>query len=143
MLTTAIGNPPTGSETVVAIVQRLNDPALVESDLNVVQDHVKQVLFENVVFLWEATALAKEGRLYRNYTENCKALLAGGQLVNESEEAANTYMELLWNMMVKDRHYKKWLQSKQSNKHQALSDQFMSKSIDTRRLLVLPPFACF
>lgn len=60
MLTTAIGNPPTGSETAVAIVQRLNDPALVESDLNVVQDHVKQVLFENVVFLGEGGKIVPE-----------------------------------------------------------------------------------
>lgn len=116
------------------LVQRLNNPALFESDRNVVRDYVKKDLFERLVFIWDERALATNGALYRSYTANCRSLIADGQLVNASDEEANTYMELLWTMMMKDENYPKWLQQKRSNAHQAMADKFRSKlsPIDTK-----------
>jgi len=54
-------------------------------------------------------------------------LIADGQLEKLSDEEAEMYMNLFWNIMTKDGCYNKWMQSKRSNTYQVMQDKFMSK----------------
>jgi hypothetical protein len=66
---------------------------------------VKEVLFEKVVFVWNKGALQLGGVLHKNYLMNCRVKIAGGKLMNATGSEAETYMNLLWTMMVKENCY--------------------------------------
>jgi hypothetical protein len=57
---------------------------------------VKEVLFENVVFIWNKGALKTGGELHKDYLMNCRVKIAGGKLMNATDSEAETYMNLLW-----------------------------------------------
>ena len=63
---------------------------------------LKMFCFEKTVFLWDRKALDTNGKLHKDYLENCRLLLANGKLVPLSEEEAWPYMNIVWNLMVKD-----------------------------------------
>jgi hypothetical protein len=46
------------------------DPAKLEEDNNKVQDYVKDTLFEWVVFVWNKSAIKKDGALHRDHLKN-------------------------------------------------------------------------
>jgi hypothetical protein len=72
------------------------DPSKIEEDKNEVQDYVKEVLFEAVVFFWNKGTLQQGGVLHKDYLMNCRAKIAGSKLVNATDSEAETYMNLLW-----------------------------------------------
>jgi len=109
------------------VLQRLDNAALVVSDKNKVQWYIKDILFEKVIFILDQDSLKKGEVLHQDYLDNCKGLIADGQLEKLSDEEAEMYMNLFWNIMTKDGCYNKWMQSKQSNTYQAMRDKFMSK----------------
>jgi hypothetical protein len=74
----------------------------VAADIKLVGKYVKDVLFEKTVFLWDRKALDTNGKLHKDYLENCRPLLANGKLVPLSKEEARPYMNFVWNLMVKD-----------------------------------------
>ena len=119
---------PAPVATVTEVLQRLNDPALVANDKNLVSAYVKKTLFERVTFVWDQKSLNTGEKLHADYLENCKALVADGQLQSLSNEESTMYMDLLWSMMTKEQCYRKWIASKRSNAHQAMQDGFRSKS---------------
>jgi hypothetical protein len=49
---------------------RAGDPSKIEEDKNEVQDYVKEVLFEKVVFVWNKVTLQLGGVLHNNYLTN-------------------------------------------------------------------------
>jgi hypothetical protein len=63
---------------------------------------VKEVLFEKVVFIWNKGALQLGGVLHKDYLMNCRAKIADNKLMNAMDSEAETYMNLLWTMMVKE-----------------------------------------
>jgi hypothetical protein len=85
---------------------------------------VKEVLFEKVVFVWNKGVLQLGGVLHKDYLMNCRAKIAGSKLMNATESEAETYMNLLWTMMVKENCYREWLSHKRSAKYQAVHDKF-------------------
>jgi hypothetical protein len=66
--------------------------------------------------------------LHKDYLMNCRAKIAGGKLMNAMDSEAETYMNLLWIMMVKKNCYQEWLSQKHSVKYQAGQDKFASES---------------
>ncbi len=66
---------------------------------------MKEVLFEKVVFVWKNGALRPSGVLHKDYLTNCRAKIAGGKLMNATGSEAETYMNFLWTMMVKENCY--------------------------------------
>jgi hypothetical protein len=70
------------------------------------------VLFEKVVFIWNKGALQPGGVLHKDYLTNCRAKIADGKLMNATDSEAETYMNLLWPMMVKENCYREWLSHK-------------------------------
>jgi hypothetical protein len=73
---------------------------------------VKEVLFKKVVFVWNKGALQLGGLLHRDYFTSCSAKIAGSKLMNAMDSEAETYMNLLWTMMVKENCYQEWLSHK-------------------------------
>jgi hypothetical protein len=65
---------------------------------------------------------------------NCRAKIADGKLMNAMDSEAETYMNLLWTMMVKENCYQEWLSHKRSVKYQAVQDKFASES--TRWMMI-------
>jgi hypothetical protein len=106
----------------------------IEEDKNEIQDYVKEVLFEKVVFIWNKGALQPGGVLYKDYLMNCSAKIADGKLMIATDSEAETYMLLLWTMMVKENCYQEWLSHKGSAKYQAVQDKFASES--TRWMMI-------
>jgi hypothetical protein len=49
------------------IILQAADPSKIEEDKNGVQDYVKEVLFEKVVFVWNKGALQPGGVLHKDY----------------------------------------------------------------------------
>jgi SNF2 family DNA or RNA helicase len=80
-----------------------------------------------MVFLWDRKALDANRKLHKDYLENCRPLLANGELVPLSKEEAWPYMNIVWNLMVKDECYNNWLSNKRSNSYQAVQNSFMSE----------------
>jgi hypothetical protein len=103
------------------------DKELVAANIKLVGKYVKDVLFEKTVFLWDRKALDMNGKLHKDYLENCRPLLANGELVPLSKEEAWPYMNIVWNLMVKDGCYNNWLSNKRSNLYQAVQNSFMSE----------------
>jgi hypothetical protein len=66
---------------------------------------------------------------------NCRAKIAGSKLMNATDSEAETYMNLLWTMMVKENGYREWLSHKCSVKYQAVQDKFASES--TRWMMIV------
>jgi hypothetical protein len=60
----AVTRPTSG-----AILQA-GDPSKIEEDKNEVQDYVKEVLFEKVVFVWNKGAQQLGGVLHKDYLTN-------------------------------------------------------------------------
>jgi hypothetical protein len=58
---------------------------------------------------------------------NCRVKIAGGKLVNNTDSEAEIYMNLLWNIMVKENCYQEWLSHKCSAKYQVVQDKFASE----------------
>jgi hypothetical protein len=71
--------------------------------------------------------LATNRKLHKDYLENCWLLLANGKLVPLSKVEARPYMNIVWNLMVKDGCYNNWLSNKRSNSYQAVQNSFKSK----------------
>jgi hypothetical protein len=109
------------------VLQQALDKELQAADIKLVGKYVKDVLFEKMVFLWDRKALDTNGKLHKDYLENCQPLLANGKLVPLSKEEARPYMNLVWNLMVKDGCYNNWLSNKRSNSYQAVQNSFMSE----------------
>jgi hypothetical protein len=55
--------------------------------------------------------------------------------MNATDSEAETYMNLLWTMMVKENGYREWLSHKRSVKYQAVQDKFASES--TRWMMIV------
>ena len=102
-------------------------PEKMEEDKHKVREYVKEELFERVVFLWSKASLEPGGVLHHDYLKNCRARLADGKLVDATDQDAETYMNLLWRMMVKDNCYHEWLSHKCSSRYQAVQDKFESE----------------
>jgi hypothetical protein len=66
---------------------------------------VKKVLFEKVIFVLNKGTLQPGGVLHKAYLMNCRGKIAGGKLMNATDSEAETYMYLLWTMMVKENCY--------------------------------------
>jgi hypothetical protein len=62
-----------------------------------------------------------------DYLMNCRVKIAGGKLMNATNSEAETYMNLLWNMMVMESCYQEWLSHKCSVKYQVVQDKFASE----------------
>jgi len=120
------------------VLARAGDPAKIEEDKNKVRDYVKDELFERVIFVWDKAALQPSGVLHQDYMKNCKARLADGKLIDATDSDAETYMNLVWTIIVKENCYQTWLSNKRSNTYQAVQDRFMSKccSIESCSLLM-------
>jgi hypothetical protein len=73
---------------------------------------VKEVLFEKVVFIWNKGALQPGGVLHKDFLMNCRAKIAGSKLMNATDSAAETYMNLLWTTIVKKNCYQEWFSHK-------------------------------
>jgi hypothetical protein len=73
---------------------------------------VKEVLFEKVVFIWNKGSLQLGGVLHKDYLMNCRTKIAGSKLMNAMDSEAETYMNLLWTMLVKENCYREWLSNK-------------------------------
>jgi hypothetical protein len=95
-----------------ALLQRAANTKLVEIDINIIRDYVKDYLFGRVVFLWDKVQLDKSGVLYNDRIRNCRGKIAEGTLLNVSEEHTMTYMDLVWSQMTQQNIYAKWLSSK-------------------------------
>jgi hypothetical protein len=67
------------------VILQAGDPSKIEEDKNEVQDYVKEVLLEKVVFIWNKVALQLGGVLHNDYLMNCRAKIAGGKLMNPME----------------------------------------------------------
>jgi hypothetical protein len=67
------------------------------------------------------------GALHKDYLMNCRAKIAGIKVMNAMDNEAETYMNLLWTMMVKENCYREWLSHKRSAKYQAVQDKFACK----------------
>jgi hypothetical protein len=102
------------------VILQAGDPSKIEEDKNEIQDYVKEVLFEKVVFVWNKGALQPGGVLHTDYLMNCRAKIAGSKLMDATDSEAEMYMKLLWTMMVKENCYREWLYHKQSAKYQAV-----------------------
>jgi hypothetical protein len=87
------------------VLQQASDEELLAANIKLVGKYIKDVLFEKTVFLWDRKALDMNGKLHKDYLENCQLLLANGELVPLSEEEAWPYMNIVWNLMVKDGCY--------------------------------------
>jgi hypothetical protein len=55
-------------------LQRAADTKQVEKDQKKVGEYVKSILFEKVILNWD-------GRSHKDYSKNCRALLAKGKLM--------------------------------------------------------------
>ena len=86
------------------VLQRVGDTQK-ENDKKKVNGHVKALLFERVVFVWEMASLDHGGKLHLDYLKNCRALLANGNVVSMWDDEAVTYMNLLLEVMKKDQSY--------------------------------------
>jgi hypothetical protein len=83
-----------------------------KEDKEKVREYVKKELFERVVFLWSKASLEPGKVLHHDYLKNCRARLADGKLADDVEGVAETYMNLLWGTMVKDKCCHEWLSHK-------------------------------
>jgi hypothetical protein len=88
------------------------DPEKMKEDKEKVREYVKKELFERVVFLWSKASLEPGKVLHHDYLKNCRARLADGKLADDVEGVAETYMNLLWGTMVKDKCCHEWLSHK-------------------------------
>jgi hypothetical protein len=109
------------------VISQAGDPSKIEEDRNELQDYVKEVLFEKVVLVWNKGTLQPGGILHKDNLMNCRAKIAGSKLMNATDSEAETYMNLLWNMIVKGNCYQEWLSHKCSAKYQAVQDKFASE----------------
>jgi hypothetical protein len=76
-----------------ALLQRAANTKLVEIDINIIHDYVKDDLFARVIFLWDKVQLDKNGVLYNDYIRNCRGKIADGTLLHVSDEHAKTSMD--------------------------------------------------
>ena len=53
------------------MLSHAGDPAKLEEDKNKVRNYVKDTLFEWAVFVWNKTAIKKDGVLHQDYLKNC------------------------------------------------------------------------
>jgi len=118
------------------LLQRLQDDELVKIETSKVGDYVKWGMFEKLIFIFDKRDLELNSKLHQDYLQNCQSLLAGGELGNTSEQFSNVYMNMLWNMMLKDKCYQRWLGNRRSNTYQAMQYGCMSKK------LPLPHMTC-
>jgi len=120
--------PSSKAQASTMVMQWLESDTLIEIDKNKVCDYVKSGLFERVIFIWNNKVLDIGKKLHADYLANCKGLLADGQLEQVSDEVAKMYMNVLWDNMTQGDLYNKWMSAKTSNTHQAIQNNFMSKS---------------
>lgn len=125
-------------------MSRAADPDKLEEDKNKVRDYVKEELFERVVFVWNKKALDIGGILHEDYIKNCRSKIANGTLVNASDRDAEAYMNVLWNIMVKENRYREWLSHKRSSRYQAVQDKFESECLllCLQRVVILVAVCC-
>jgi hypothetical protein len=62
-------------------------------------------MFEKVVFVWNKGTLQPGKVLHRDYFMNCRIMIAGSNLMNATDSEAETYMNLLCTIMVKENCY--------------------------------------
>jgi hypothetical protein len=53
------------------VLQQASDEELQAANIKLVGKYVKDVLFEKMVFLWDRKALDTNGKLHKDYLENC------------------------------------------------------------------------
>jgi hypothetical protein len=53
------------------VLRQALDEELLAANIKLVGKHVKDVLFEKTVFLWDRKALATNRKLHKDYLENC------------------------------------------------------------------------
>jgi hypothetical protein len=63
------------------VLRRASDEELLAANIKLVGKYVQDVLFEKTVFLCDRKALDMNGKLHKDYLENCRPLLANGELV--------------------------------------------------------------
>jgi hypothetical protein len=59
----------------MCVLRRALDKELLAADIKLVDKYVKDVLFEKTVFLWDRKALDTNGKLHKDYLENCNRCL--------------------------------------------------------------------
>jgi hypothetical protein len=118
------------------VILQAGDPSKIEEDKNEVRDYVKEVLFEKVVFIWNKGTLQLGGVLHKDYLINCRAKIADNKLMNAMNSEAETYMNLLWTMMVKETVIENGLAiNNQQNTRQPVQDKFANES--TRWMMIV------
>jgi hypothetical protein len=65
------------------VISQAGDPSNIEEDKNEIQDYVKEVFFEKVVFIWNKGALQPGGVLHKDYLMNCRAKIAARKQADE------------------------------------------------------------
>jgi len=100
---------------------------MIEENRNKVRDYVKENLFERLVFVWNKHALEQGEVVHKDFLKNCRPVVANGELVDATDNDAETYMNYLWAVLVKDNSYREWLCQKRSSRYQAMQDKFASE----------------
>jgi hypothetical protein len=58
---------------------------------------------------------------------NCRVKIEGSMQMNATDSEAETYMNLLWTMMLKENCYQEWLSHKHLAKYWVVQDKFASE----------------
>jgi len=105
------------SAPMMMLLTRLANPEHVAADTNKVRKYVKEDLFERVVFVWNQKALEYGRVLHADFLKNCRLKIADGMLVDATTWEADTYMNGLWSVLVKDKCYTHWLSARAGTRH--------------------------
>lgn len=108
-------------------LRRAANKQQVDSDMEIVAEYVLKDLFLKVIFIFDHRSLSKGGLLYNDFMLNCRSLIAGGMLQDLSDEEATTYMDILWDRLVKEDRYNQCCAQRRSNAYQSVQDNFTSK----------------
>ena len=121
-------NENNAQQTTTALA-RFANPAFVGHDIKMIGRYVKRDLFPDVVFIWRKSSLNPGGILYNDYMLKCKRLFMGddGPLAGCSDGVVDNYMKVLWEKMVDEGCYLKWMSEKRSNTYQTIEHGFHSK----------------
>ncbi len=112
-----------GSQAIL-LLQRATNGQQVLNDRKKVELYVKENLWYRSVFLFAKSSLDRGKHLHTDYMTNCRSLLANGDLINAEDSVAESYMNCLWDGMVRDEKYQLWMGQKRSNTYQAVQNSF-------------------
>jgi len=106
----------------------MSNDDLVDRDLKIIRDYVKDDLFYKVIFIFKEDALREGEKLYNDFIKKCTSTVADGcfSLAGEPHRAL-PYMRFLWSRLLQEKCYKEWVSVKRSNAYQAVQDKFLCK----------------